>query len=151
MTSIIISVNPEQISNILSLCPICYDIQNKILMLYIGTRRTPIKTKIDQMKKYHTKVIYPERTLTSYCMDLSLFNYLTWGYPEYAEDPDPADPDAVPIYLPEYLYDLMISYDLYYHNKDEEDDYINEKMAELKAVTKIRLNRMIEEGKPYNI
>jgi hypothetical protein len=74
-------------------------------------------------------------------MDLSLFNYLSWGYPEYAEDPEP-------IYLPEYLYDLIISYDLYYNNEDE--DYINEKMAELKAVTKIRLNRM-EEGKPYNI
>ena len=83
-------------------------------------------------------------------MDLSLFNYLSWGYPDYAEDPDPADPNPEPIYLPEYLYDLIISYDLYYNN-EEDDDYINEKMAELKAVTKIRLNRMIEEGKPYNI
>jgi hypothetical protein len=113
-------------------------------------RETPLKTLIANMKKYHIKELYPKRTLTSYCMDLSLFNYLSWGYPDYTEDPEP-------IYLPEYLYDLIISYDLYYNNEEdddynhEDDDYINEKMAELKAVTKIRLNRMIEEGKPYNI
>ena len=144
----IISLDPKHISNILALCPICYDIQNKILIFYICMRETPLKTLIANMKKYHIKELYPKRTLTSYCMDLSLFNYLSWGYPDYAEDP--ADPNPEPIYLPEYLYDLIISYDLYYNN-EEDDDYINEKMAELKAVTKIRLNRMIEEGKPYNI
>ena len=146
----IISLDPKHISNILALCPICYDIQNKILIFYICMRETPLKTLIANMKKYHIKELYPKRTLTSYCMDLSLFNYLSWGYPDYTEDPEP-------IYLPEYLYDLIISYDLYYNNEEdddynhEDDDYINEKMAELKAVTKIRLNRMIEEGKPYNI
>jgi hypothetical protein len=154
MTSNIISVNPEQISNILSLCPICYDIQNKILILYIGTRETPIKTKIDQMKKYHTKVIYPERTLTSYCKDLSLINYVSWVHPEYTEEED-EDPDPQPIYLPEYLYDLMISFSLYSSDKnkklDEYDEYTTDHFVQLKAVTKIRLHRMIEEGKPYNI
>lgn len=147
-----ISVNPEQISNILSLCPICYDIQNKILMLYICMNETPLKNLIANMKKNKTiKYAYPEKTLTSYCKDLSLFNHIMWVYPEYKsdEEDDPDDPNPNPIsYLPEFIYDFLIAYSLYHF---DEYDFINEKKSELNAVTKIRLNQMIEDGKPYNI
>jgi len=167
-----ITINPQSISYLLSLCPICPDIQFKILMLIIGINGTPtsfiIKSKINRMKMYNKikNKYVAEQSLTSYCKDLSLFNYLNCYYPEYLKDSDDDQDqdqqhDDKP-YLPDFLYEIQMAYTLcsYYGEGDtfsiqfisyygEED--INRIMNEYKESKKISLNRMIEEGKPYNI
>lgn len=173
-----ITINPQTISYLLSLCPICPDIQFKIVMLFIGINGTPtsfiIKSKINRMKMYNKikNKYVAEQSLTSYCKDLSLFNYLNWYYPEYLKDSDEEDQDEEDqdqdqphddkIYLPDFLYEIQMAYTLcsYYGEGDtfsiqfisyygEED--INRIMNEYKESKKISLNKMIEEGTPYNI
>jgi len=163
-------INPQTISYLLSLCPICEDIQYKILMLVIGMNGTPtslsIKIISNKMKIYYTKIKHEvlDQPLIRYCGDLSLFNYLTALYPEYCyqdedvdEDVDEAPDEHVDAddyynpyektkpYIPSFLYDILIANDLYSSIVD--DDIVNE----YKQATKVRLNKMIEEGKPYNI
>ena len=142
------SIHPEKIALLLNLCPICPDIQQKILMLILGINGTPtsnlIKSIIKFMKKNGStrKLAYPEKTLTSYCTCLSLFNFMRdyyedLGYDLYdAQDQNAIDEEI----LPEFLHEFDLAYTLYYENKENE---INEIMIRLKAVTKIRLNKMI--------
>ncbi len=148
------SINPQTISHLLSLCPICPDIQFKILMLVIGVNGTPslvaIKGEIDIMKMYYTTNKYPyilEQTLTCFHKDLSLFNYMNCVYPKYPEE---EQYDKTSPYLPDFFYEIQIAYDLYYSD-DEDDEFINRVKNEYKELKKIKLNKMIEEGKLYNI
>ena len=97
--------------------------------------------------------------LIRYCGDLSLFNYLIALYPEYCNRDDDEDVNEVndvnedyydpyektKPYIPSFLYDILLANDLYYSIVD--DKIVNE----YKEATKVRLNKMIEEGKPYNI
>ena len=166
-------INPQTISYLLSLCSICEDIQYKILMLIIGLNGTPSSLSItvisNNMKIYNTRIKYNgvfDQSLSCYCKDLSLFNYLTCLYPEYCKDPDDeADTDGededddddyyepyyyepydkTKPYLPDFLYDIRIANDLYCSVLN------NDLLNEYKEATKVRLNKMIEEGKPYNI
>ena len=154
------SINPQTISHLLSLCPICEDIQYKILMLIIGQNGTPsftaIKGKIDSMKMYYIKFQFQyasDQTLTYYSKDLSLFNYFNYLYPEYSRYADeeydlqdePYEEDNP--FLPDFLYEMQIAYTLYHYAQEG----INRIMNEYKEAKKIRLNKMIEEGRPYNI
>jgi hypothetical protein len=160
------SINPQTISYLLSLCPICEDIQYKILMLIIGLNGTPSSLSItvisNNMKIHNTRFKYRgvlDQSLSCYCRDLSLFNYLTCLYPEYCKDPDDEEAeeeedddddyyepyDKTKPYLPDFLYDIRIANDLYCSVLD------NDLLNEYKEATKVRLNKMIEEGKPYNI
>lgn len=150
------SINPQTITDLLSLCPICPDIQFKILMLFIGLNGTPslvaIKEEIDSMKMYNTRNKYQyilEQTLTCFHKDLSLFNYINCIYPKYSEEED-NEYDKTSPYLPDFFYELQIAYDLYYSD-DDDDEFINRVKNEYNESKKIKLNKMIEEGRPYNI
>jgi hypothetical protein len=160
-------INPQTISYLLSLCPICEDIQYKILMLIIGLNGTPSSLSITliskNMKIHNTRIKYNgvfDQSLSCYCRDLSLFNYLTALYPEYCKDVNDDDTededeednddyyepyDKTKPYLPDFLYDIRIAHDLYWSVLD------NDLLNEYKEATKVRLNKMIEEDKPYNI
>ena len=147
------SINPQTISYLLSLCPICEDIQYKIFMLFIGLNGTPsftpIKEEIYSMKMHYTRNKYQyilEETLTCFHKDLSLFNYMNCVYPKYPEE---EQYDTSP-YLPDFFYELQIAYDLYYSD-DSDDEFINRVKNEYNESKKIKLNKMIEEGKLYNI
>ena len=143
------SIHPQEIVVLLSLCPVCPDIQYKILMLIIGINGTPtsnlIKPIIISMHKDKNKKIYTgysEKTLTSYCTCLSLFNFMKNYYEELGydiynnEDQNAIDEEI----LPEFIHEFDLAYTLYYENQENE---INEIMIRLKAVTKMRLNKMI--------
>jgi muramoyltetrapeptide carboxypeptidase LdcA involved in peptidoglycan recycling len=141
------SIHPQEIAVLLNLTPICYDIQNKILMLIIGINGTPtsnlIKPIIISMQKNKKIYIgYSEKTLTSYCTCLSLFNFMKNYYEELGydiynnEDQNAIDEEI----LPEFIHEFDLAYTLYYENQENE---INEIMIRLKAVTKMRLNKMI--------
>jgi hypothetical protein len=168
------SINPQTISDLLSLCPICPDIQFKILMLFIGDNGTPsffaIKDTIDNMKMYYIKFqlkYASEQTLTYCCTDLSLFKYMNIVYPSYSlyedeydedddeddeeeydhEDPANVSQDGPKQFLPDFLYEIQIAYTLYHHAQEG----LNRIKDEYNESKKIKLNKMIEEGKPYNI
>jgi hypothetical protein len=140
-------LTPIEATELLNLCQIPFDIQGKILMYFLsyGTSSSGlIKIKVENMHKKpnYKKLLYTERTLTSYYTCLSLFNYMRGYYAELgydlfdAEDNNKIDEEI----LPEFLHEFAIAYTLY-HFHDEND--INKIMEELKAVTKIRLNKMI--------
>ena len=141
------SIHPQEIAVLLSLCPICPDIQYKILMLIIGINGTPtsnlIKPIIISMQKNKKIYIgYSEKTLTSYCTCLSLFNFMSDYYEDLGYDIyDDKDQNAIgEEILPEFIHEFDLAYTLYYENQENE---INDIMIRLKAVTKIRLNKMI--------
>lgn len=136
-------------------------------MLFIGLNGTPscfvIKATIYRMKMYNIKIEYQytsEQTLTSYCKDLTLFNYMNCVYPKYLKDSEDEEDDLeadeyepydkTSPYLPDFLYEIQIAYDLYYSD-DVDDEYIIRIINEYKESKKNRLNKMIKEGKPYNI
>ena len=116
-------------------------------MLIIGMNGTPtsnlIKPIIISMQKNKKIYIgYSEKTLTSYCTCLSLFNFMKNYYEELGydiynnEDQNAIDEEI----LPEFIHEFDLAYTLYYENQENE---INEIMIRLKAVTKMRLNKMI--------
>jgi hypothetical protein len=67
-------------------------------------------------------------------------------YPKY---PKEEQYDTSP-YLPDFFYELQLAYDLYYSD-DSDDEFINRVKNEYNESKKIKLNKMIEEGKLYNI
>ena len=140
-------IHPQEIEVLLNLCPICQDIQYKILILVICMNGTPtsnlVKPVIISMhKNMKRKLAYPEKTLTSYSTCLSLFNFMTGYYQDLGYDMyDEKDQNGIDAeILPEFLYELNIAYTLYYEFQEDE---INEIITDLKAATKIRLNKMI--------
>ena len=140
-------IHPQEIAVLLNLCPICPDIQFKILILVIGMNGTFTSNLIKPLivtihKNMKKKLAYPEKTLTSYFTCLSLFNFMTGYYQDLGYDMyDEKDQNAIDTeILPEFLYELNIAYTLYYENTEDE---INEIIIDLKIATKIRLNKMI--------
>ncbi len=137
------TIHPEEIAVLLNLCPICPDIQYKILMLVIGMNGTPssnsVKPTIIYMCKYmRIKFAYPEKTLTCYCTPLSLFNFMRNYYEELGYDI--YDNETEEVILPEFLYEIDIAYTLYHSDMKNQ---INNTNIKLKESTKIRLNKMI--------
>jgi hypothetical protein len=141
-------------------------------MLFIGDNRTPsffaIKDTIDNMRMYYIKFqlkYASEQTLTYCCTDLSLFKYMNIVYPSYSlyedeyddEDDDEDeydDKDSANVsqdepkqFLPDFLYEIQIAYTLYHHAQEG----LNRIKDEYNESKKIKLNKMIEEGKSYNI
>lgn len=113
-------MNPKLIKILLNLCPICPDIQYKILMLIIGINGTPssilIKPKMINIRNmYIKKFSYPEQTLSYYMVSLGLFNYKKYWNNSESEDSEDSDNEDFKYceYLSEFLYEISIAYNLY--------------------------------------
>jgi hypothetical protein len=94
------SINPQEIAILLNLCPICQDIQYKILMLIIGINGTP------------TSNLFKAPTIfTFYAGNKKCFNYST----------TPLKPSA-------YFRDLVLlaNYKFYYCSSDDDEEYSDE-------------------------
>jgi hypothetical protein len=148
------SINPQEIAILLNLCPICPDIQYKILILIIGLNGTPtsklfkapiIFTFYGGNKKYFN---YSSRPLkpSAYFRDLiSLANY-KFSYCPSDEDEEYSDEykeyidegENIPNFSYEAHYETKIAYTLTYGDV-EYIDYL----IKLKEITKKRLNKMI--------
>ena len=148
------SINPQEIAILLNLCPICQDIQFKILMLIIGINGTPssnlfkatiIYTFYAGNKKCFN---YSSRTLkpSAYFRDLvELANRKFYYYPsdddeEYSDEEKEYSDDEqnIPNFSYETHYETKIAYTLTYGDV-EYIDYV----VKLKELTKNRLNKMI--------
>ena len=145
------SIHPQDIAILLNLCPICPDIQYKILMLIIGMTGTPcsnlfkaptIFTFYAGNKKcfnYSTNPLKP----SAYFRDLVLLANLKFSYyssdddEEYSDEEDEGEED-IPNFSYEAHYETKIAYTLTYGDV-EYIDYV----IKLKEITKIRLNKMI--------
>ncbi len=148
------SINPQEIAILLNLCPICQDIQFKILMLIIGLNGTPtsnlfkapiIFTSYAGNKKcfnYSTNPLKP----SAYFRDLVLLANLKFYYCPSDEDEEYSDEEKeysdegenIPNFSYEAHYETKIAYTLTYGDV-EYMDYV----IKLKAITKNRLNKMI--------
>jgi hypothetical protein len=148
------STHPQEIAILLNLCPICQDIQYKILMLIIGLNGTPtsnlfkapiIFTFYAGNKKYFNYSSNPLKP-SAYFRDLiSLANYKFWHcssdeeeehsdeYREYSDEGE-----NIPNFSYEAHYETKIAYTLTYGDV-EYIDYV----IKLKEITKNRLNKMI--------
>lgn len=146
------SINPQEISVLLNLCPICPDIQYKILMLIIGLNGTPtsklfkaptIFTFYAGNKKkfnYSTTPLKP----SAYFRDLVLlanlkFSYFSSDDEEEYSDEEEDEEENIPNFSYEADYETKIAYTLTYGDV-EYLDYV----IKLKEITKIRLNKMID-------
>lgn len=144
------SINPQEIAILLNLCPICQDIQFKILMLIIGLNGTPtsklfkapiIFTFYASNKKfnYSTTPLKP----SAYFRDLVLlanykFYYCSSDEDEEYSDEETDEEENIPNFSYEAHYEAKIAYTLTYGDV-EYIDYV----IKLKEITKIRLNKMI--------
>lgn len=148
------SIHPQEIAILLNLCPICQDIQYKILMLIIGINGTPtanlfkaptIFTFYAGNKKkfnYSTTPLKP----SAYFRDLVLLANLKFYYcpsdedEEYSEEEKEYSDEGenIPNFSYETHYETKIAYTLTYGDV-EYIDYV----IKLKEITKIRLNNMI--------
>ncbi len=149
------SIHPQEIAILLKLCPICPDIQYKILMLIIGTptsnlfKAPTIFTFYAGNKKcfnYSSRPLKP----SAYFRDLVLlanykFSRRSSDEEEEYNDEEPDDEEEnIPNYSHEADYEIKIAYTLTYGDV-EYIDYV----IKLKEITKIRLNKMIaSEPKP---
>jgi len=70
---------------------------------------------------------------------------------EFDEDDDEdsanVSQDGPKQFLPDFLYEIQIAYTLYHHAQDG----LNKIKDEYNESKKIKLNKMIEEGRAYNI
>jgi len=144
------SIHPQEIAILLNLCPICQDIQFKILMLIIGINGTPtsnlfkapvIYTFYAGNKKcfnYSTNPLKP----SAYFRDLvSLANY-KFAYCSSDEEREYSDEgENIPNFSYEAYYETNMAYILTYGNTSSYGyvDY----MEKIKAIIKNRLNKMI--------
>ena len=146
------SINPQEIAILLNLCPICPDIQYKILMLIIGMTGTPtsnlfkaptIFTFYASKKKfnYSTTPLKP----SAYFRDLVLlanykFYYCYSSDEEYSDEEREYSDEGenIPNFSYETHYETKIAYTLTYGDV-EYIDYV----IKLKEITKNRLNKMI--------
>jgi hypothetical protein len=149
-------IHPQEIAIILNLCPICPDIQYKILMLLIGMNGTPtsnlfkaptIFTFYAGNKKcfnYSSRPLKP----SAYFRDLVLLANYKFSYCSSDEDEDEEYSDEekeysdegenIPNFSYEAHYEIKIAYTLTYGDV-EYVDYV----IKLKEITKNRLNKMI--------
>jgi hypothetical protein len=148
------SIHPQEIAFLLNLCPICQDIQFKILMLIIGINGTPtsnlfkapiIYTFYAGNKKcfnYSTTPLKP----SAYFRDLvELANRKFYYYPsdedeEYSDEEKEYSDDEqnIPNFSYEAHYETKIAYTLTYGDVGYIDYVIK-----LKEIVKNRLNKMI--------
>ena len=148
------SIHPQEIAILLNLCPICQDIQYKILMLIIGLgtptsnlfKAPVIYTFYAGNKKcfnYSSNPLKP----SAYFRDLVLLANLKFYYCPSDEDEEYSDEEKeysdegenIPNFSSETHYETKIAYTLTYGGDLSTIDYIKK----LKEVTKIRLNKMI--------
>jgi len=144
------SINPQEIAILLNLCPICQDIQYKILMLIIGLgtptsnlfKASTIFTFYAGNKKkfnYSSNPLKP----SAYFRDLVLLANLKFSYcssddEEEYSDEETDEGENIPNFSYEAHYEIKIAYTLTYGDV-EYIDYV----IKLKEITKIRLNKMI--------
>lgn len=160
------SIHPQEIAKLLNLCPICQDIQYKILMLIIGLNGTPtsnlfkaptIFTFYAKNKKQFNYSSNPLKP-SAYFRDLVLLHNRKYYYcssdeetsDEEEEKTDDDDDDDDKKNIPNLVdcyqniktnYELNMAYTLTYGDTSG-NEYIDY-MENLKAITKIRLNRLI--------
>jgi hypothetical protein len=148
-------IHPQEIVILLNLCPICEDIQYKILMLVIGANGTPtsnlFKAPIIFTSFAANKVFnYTSRQSlkpSSYFRDLVLLNHIKLNYydddedEEYKENEENEEDDILNVSYENY-YEINMAYTLTYG--DETGNECVDYMQKIKAITKIRLNKMIE-------
>ena len=147
-------IHPQEIAILLNLCPICQDIQFKILMLIIGINGTPtsnlfkapvIYTFYAGNKKcfnYSSRPLKP----SAYFRDLvELANRKFYYYPsdddeEYSDEEKEYSDDEqnIPNFSYEAHYETKIAYTLTYGDVGYIDYVIK-----LKEIVKNRLNKMI--------
>jgi hypothetical protein len=146
------SIHPQEIAILLNLCPICQDIQFKILMLIIGINGTPssnlfkapiIYTFYAGNKKCFNYSANPLKP-SAYFRDLVLLANLKFYYcssdEEYSEEEKEYSDEGenIPNFSYETHYETKIAYTLTYGDV-EYIDYV----VKLKEITKNRLNKMI--------
>ena len=141
------SINPQEIAILLNLCPICQDIQFKILMLVIGMNGTPTSNLFKARRRFtfyagNKKCFnYSSNPLkpSAYFRDLiSLANY-KFSYCSSDEEKEYSDEgENIPNFSYEAHYETKIAYTLTYGDV-EYIDYV----IKLKEITKNRLNKMI--------
>ena len=152
-------IHPQEIANLLNLCPICPDIQLKILMLVIGMNGTPTSNLFKAPTIFTffaaNKVFnYTSRRSlkpSSYFRDLVLLNNLKCNYYDDTDEEDGYDEEEDDDILHvsyEIDYEINMAYTLTYG--DETGNECVDYMQKIKAITKIRLNKMIETEPPPN-
>jgi len=148
------SINPQDIAILLNLCPICQDIQFKILMLIIGINGTPTSNlfKVPTIFTFYTetydknkkKFVYSTTPLkpSAYFRDLNLLANIKFHYCSSDEEREYSDEEEkIEDLSYEAYYETNMAYILTYGNTSSYGyvDY----MEKLKKITKIRLNKMI--------
>ena len=145
-------IHPEEIAILLILCPICEDIQFKILMLIIGMNGTPTSNLFkaqtiftfyakNKIFNYSTTPLKP----SAYFRDLVLLYNRKYYYCDSDDDQEESDDDYdeenIPNYSYEAYYETNMAYILTYGDTSSYGyvDY----MEKIKEITKNRLNIMI--------
>lgn len=140
------SIHPQEIAVLLNLCPICPDIQYKILMLILGINGTPTSnlfkapkiftfyTETFNKKKIKKKFIYSTTPLkpSAYFRDLNILANIKFNFC-YSDEESDDEEEFVP------NYELNIAYTLTYGGDLSTINYIEK----LKEITKNKLNKMI--------
>lgn len=148
------SIHPQEIAILLNLCPICEDIQFKILMLIIGMNGTPTSNLFkastiftfyakNKIFNYSTAPLIP----SAYFRDLMLLANYKFVYCDSDDDEEEVSDDQeeeeeeIFDYSYEAYYETNMAYILTYGNPLSYGyvDY----MEKLKEITKNRLNIMI--------
>ena len=148
------SIHPQEIAVLLNLCPICPDIQYKILMLLIGMNGTPTSNLFkapniftfytetyDKNKKkfsYSTTPLKP----SAYFRDLVLLANYKFAYCSSDEEKEYSDEEEeIEDLSYEAYYETNMAYILTYGNTSSYGyvDY----MEKIKTITKNKLNKMI--------
>jgi hypothetical protein len=149
------SIHPQEIAIILNLCPICPDIQYKILMLIIGMTGTPTSNlfKAPTIFTFYAgnkkKFNYSTRPLiqSAYFRDLVLlanykFSHYSSDDETSDEEEEPNDEEDIPNATYEAYYETKMAYAWTYTGTSG-NEYIIDCMVQLKEITKLRLNKMI--------
>jgi len=141
-------IHPQEIAVLLNLCPICPDIQYKILMLLIGMNGTPTSNlfKAPKIFTFYTETYNKNKKRFSYSTtplkpsayfrDLNILANIKFNYC-YSDEESNDEEEDIPNYSYETDYEIKIAYTLTYGDEGLEH------MEKLKALTKIRLNKMI--------
>ena len=146
------SIHPQEIAVLLNLCPICPDIQYKILMLILGINGTPTSnlfkapkiftfyTETFNKKKIKKKFIYSTTPLkpSAYFRDLNILANIKFNFC-YSDEEEEEKEEIIPNFSYETNYELNIAYTLTYGGDLSTINYIEK----IKEITKNRLNKMI--------
>ena len=144
-------INPQEIAILLNLCPICPDIQYKILILVIGMNGTPTSNlfKVPIIFTFYARnkksFNYSSRPLkpSAYFRDLILLANYKFSCSSDEEREYSDEEENIPNYSYETYYEINMAYTLTYGDtlSNEYIDY----MVKLKEITKNRLNKIIAD------